>query len=408
MNQTQPSGGPTRCDDLRRILVFAGAGFDRVSLGDVTRSAFDSLAATSVSGQEGEDRLIGSEIGDDLLGGGGVDSLLGGNGPDHLVPGPGGGEVMGGKGHDTVSATGDGDWQVNDARLRLVQADDVTTLGSIEVAVVKGGASANVITAGAFTGNLRLDGRAGGDLLQSGTGNDRLVGGDGNDFVQAGSGRRRARGRARRRRAARRIGQRRAPRRRGRRHLPGWTRSRLRRLLLGPSGLRFAEMPADTDDLLPAERKVAEELGHLPLDFRAMAAVSNLFRASAAIRRHMEAKILADDRLSWTSFVAMWVLWVWGEMESRDLAAAVGISRPTSTGIVTTLEGRGFVRRSKTAEDGRLVRVSLTTTGRRKIEKLFPRFNAEEVELTTHLEPEQQEQFAGLLRSMLRRVGDGE
>jgi DNA-binding MarR family transcriptional regulator len=95
-------------------------------------------------------------------------------------------------------------------------------------------------------------------------------------------------------------------------------------------------------------------------------------------------------------------------MESRDLAAAVGISRPTSTGIVTTLEGRGFVRRSKTAEDGRLVRVSLTTTGRRKIEQLFPRFNAEEVALTTHLEPEQQEQLASLLRSMLRRVGDGD
>jgi len=86
VNQTQPSGGPTRCLDLRRILVFAGAGFDRVSLGEVTTSAFDSLATTSVSGQEGEDRLIGSEIGDDLIGGGGVGSLLGGIGPDHSLP----------------------------------------------------------------------------------------------------------------------------------------------------------------------------------------------------------------------------------------------------------------------------------------------------------------------------------
>lgn len=188
VNHTRPDGGPTRCGDLRRIIVFAGAGFDRVSLADVTRSAFDSLAATSISGQEGDDRLVGSEIGDDLLGAGGVDVLSGERGPDHLVPGPGGGEVLGGKGRDTVSAEGDGDWQVNDARLRLVQADDVTTLASIEVAVVKGGASANVITAGAFTGMLRLDGRAGGDLLRSGIGNDRLVGGDGNDFVQAGSG----------------------------------------------------------------------------------------------------------------------------------------------------------------------------------------------------------------------------
>jgi len=159
-----------------------------------------------------------------------------------------------------------------------------------------------------------------------------------------------------------------------------------------------------TDDLLPAERKVLEQLGHLPLDFRAMWAVSNLFRASAAIRRHMEAKVLAHDRLSWTSFVVLWVLWVWGEMESRDLAAAVGISRPTSTGVVTTLERRRLVRRARNADDGRMVRVSLTGRGRRKIEALFPRFNEEEKALTAHLSPEEQETMAGMLRSMLRAV----
>ena len=49
------------------------------------------------------------------------------------------------------------------------------------------------------------------------------------------------------------------------------------------------------DELLPAERKVQEALGGFPLDFRAMAVVSNLFRSSAAIRRHMEAKVLAAD-----------------------------------------------------------------------------------------------------------------
>jgi DNA-binding MarR family transcriptional regulator len=163
----------------------------------------------------------------------------------------------------------------------------------------------------------------------------------------------------------------------------------------------------DRDGLLPAERRILERLGHLPLDFRAMWAVSNLFRASAAIRRHMEAKVLAADRLSWTSFVALWVLWVWGEMESRDLAAAVGISRPTSTGVVTTLERRGFVERRKSAEDGRMVRVSLTATGRRKIEQLFPRFNAEESAVTAHLSEEQQDAMATMLRSMLRDAEPG-
>jgi DNA-binding MarR family transcriptional regulator len=164
---------------------------------------------------------------------------------------------------------------------------------------------------------------------------------------------------------------------------------------------------SEPDDLLPAERRVLERLGHLPLDFRAMWAVSNLFRASAAIRRHMEAKVLADDRLSWTSFVALWVLWVWGEMESRDLAAAVGISRPTSTGVVTTLERRGLVQRKKNAADGRMVRVSLTESGRTRIEELFPRFNAEEAAVTSHLLPQEQEAMAAMLRSMLRVAGEG-
>ncbi len=158
------------------------------------------------------------------------------------------------------------------------------------------------------------------------------------------------------------------------------------------------------DELLPAERKVLDVLGDHSLDFRAMWAVSNLFRASAAIRRHMEANVLAADRLSWTAFTGLWVLWVWGQMESREFAQAVGVSRPTATGVVTTLEGRGFVRRKKDARDGRMVLVSLTPAGRRKIEQLFPTFNAEEVAVTTHLDAGEQDALARLLRSMYRAV----
>jgi MarR family transcriptional regulator, organic hydroperoxide resistance regulator len=166
------------------------------------------------------------------------------------------------------------------------------------------------------------------------------------------------------------------------------------------SGILALMETEDRGELLPAERKVLERLGHLPLDFRAMAAVSNLFRASVAVRRKME----AADRLSWTAFVVLWVLWVWGELESRDLAAAVGISRPTATGVVTTLEGRRLVRRRRGAGDGRLVVVSLTPSGRRTIERLFPRFNQEEAAVTAHLEPAEQEALASLLRSVVRAL----
>ena len=40
-----------------------------------------------------------------------------------------------------------------------------------------------------------------------------------------------------------------------------------------------------SDELLPAERKVMDVLGDRPFDFRAMWAISNLFRSAAAVVR---------------------------------------------------------------------------------------------------------------------------
>ena len=51
-----------------------------------------------------------------------------------------------------------------------------------------------------------------------------------------------------------------------------------------------------------------------------------------------------------------------------------------------------------------MVRVSLTAEGTRLIERLFPEFNQEEAALTAHLSPDQREELAGALRSLLRAV----
>jgi DNA-binding MarR family transcriptional regulator len=92
-------------------------------------------------------------------------------------------------------------------------------------------------------------------------------------------------------------------------------------------------------------------------------------------------------------------------MEARDFAGAVGISRPTATGVLATLHRRRLVRRRRGEGDGRVVLVSLTPSGRRKIEELFPRFNAEEARLASVLSDEDQERFASMLRTLLRQVG---
>ena len=48
--------------------------------------------------------------------------------------------------------------------------------------------------------------------------------------------------------------------------------------------------------------------------------------------------------------------------------------------------------------------VSLTPRGRRTIEELFPKFNAEESALASNLTEREQEDLAAILRTLLRAV----
>lgn len=189
VNQARPSGGPDACRDLRRIVVLAGAGPDVVNLGDVTRDAFDDLKRILVRGEEGQDRLVGSELGDELHGGGGADELRGGKGPDVVHPGADPGQVFGGEGHDTVAVSGDDRWTVEDERItRFTPDEQVIELASVEEVRVGGGAGDNTIVAAAFSGPVTLIGGDGGDRLVSGAGNDLLQGGKGRDTLVAGAG----------------------------------------------------------------------------------------------------------------------------------------------------------------------------------------------------------------------------
>ena len=188
VNQGAPDGGPEPCSSLRRILVFAEGGADRVSLGDVIPSTFDRLDDVTLSGGPGDDTLIGSGIGDVLQGGGGIDELRGGGGSDLLEPGQGPGALVGGKGHDTASVQGDSDWGVDDAAIARTTPDEQITLGSVEAAVVVGGRGDNTILGASFSGSLFLSGLGGDDLIQSGPRHDEIAGGEGNDFLDAGAG----------------------------------------------------------------------------------------------------------------------------------------------------------------------------------------------------------------------------
>lgn len=151
-----------------------------------------------------------------------------------------------------------------------------------------------------------------------------------------------------------------------------------------------------------AERDIRGRIGDQPLDFAAMAAVSNIYRAANVIRNHMERNVLADEDLSWAAFTVMFVLWIWGDQQTRHLAAEAGITKGTLTGVLKTLEKRGLVRRRGHEADGRLVLVSLEPKGTAVIERLFPAFNEGEALVSSTLSGEEKEQLASLLRKIIR------
>lgn len=162
----------------------------------------------------------------------------------------------------------------------------------------------------------------------------------------------------------------------------------------------------DPTDLVRAEEDVRARVRELRLDTGALAAISNVYRVANAVRTHMEQTVLREDDLSWTSFQVLWVLWIWGEMETRHVAAECGIAKGTLTGVLARLEARGLLHRAPHESDRRLVRVGLSEAGDTLLERLYPRFNAQEVAVTNRLDEAQRHELAHLLREVLRSVDD--
>jgi DNA-binding MarR family transcriptional regulator len=159
-----------------------------------------------------------------------------------------------------------------------------------------------------------------------------------------------------------------------------------------------------TERFLLAERDVQAKLGDQPLDFESMLAISNIYRAATAVRRRAERTMLAGYGLSWGGFTVLWVLWVWGEMETAQLSAECDLSKGTLTGVVTTLEKQSRVTRTRMPSDRRRVIVALTEHGTDTIQTLFPVFNSFESTMTDGLTSSERQELARLLRTVVRNA----
>ncbi len=156
------------------------------------------------------------------------------------------------------------------------------------------------------------------------------------------------------------------------------------------------------------ERAVAERLEGLSLDMQAMSAVQNIYRAASEIRNHLERTVLAPHGLTWTGWVVLWVVWIWGDIETRHVAAEANISKGTLTGVVKTLESRGLVARRTHPTDARRVLLSLTDQAQQLMETVFPEFNKEETFLVGALDLPQAAAMTSALRAVVAQVQGGQ
>jgi DNA-binding MarR family transcriptional regulator len=142
----------------------------------------------------------------------------------------------------------------------------------------------------------------------------------------------------------------------------------------------------------------------MSLDFDSMAIVSNLFRAANAVRNHFERTVLLSNDLSWTAFVVLWVTWIWEPIETRQIAEEGGFSKATLTGVLGTLEGRGYLARAKSTTDCRLVVVTMTDEGRKLMDDLFPKFNKQEQKIAGAIPQAEHAALAEALRLVTKRA----
>jgi len=156
-------------------------------------------------------------------------------------------------------------------------------------------------------------------------------------------------------------------------------------------------------------KPLAEVLGEkrvagLRVNLESMALVSNIHRASGFIRDHFERAILKDADLHWSAFVTLWCLWIYGELETRRLAAEAGVAKSTLSSILNMLEERKLVRRRTNELERRLVIVNLTASGAEVISGLFPKFNAEETRIVERLSPKQIQAATDAIRLILATI----
>ncbi len=144
------------------------------------------------------------------------------------------------------------------------------------------------------------------------------------------------------------------------------------------------------------------------LDVETFQAMFQIFRLSGLMFNRLESQVHKPAGWSLAGFRVMFILWVAGDLEPRDIARLAGLSRAAISSALNTLERDGFVERRRESADRRLVTVSLTAHGRREVAEAYTAQNELESTLFSSLTDEELTVMTTLMRrlSSSARTGD--
>jgi DNA-binding MarR family transcriptional regulator len=133
------------------------------------------------------------------------------------------------------------------------------------------------------------------------------------------------------------------------------------------------------------------------------AAVDDFMRAS----RRARGRLAREGDLSLSQYHLLEpLLAADGPLGVRELATAAGVSAPTATRMLATLERDALVERRACAGDRRVVHIALTPEGERRVAHKRERIGVRRAELFASLEPAERRQAARILERLAAAIED--
>jgi DNA-binding MarR family transcriptional regulator len=146
---------------------------------------------------------------------------------------------------------------------------------------------------------------------------------------------------------------------------------------------------ASFEELARSSAKTLDPAGDLDV----LTAALNIIRVSNLLINDLESGVHRPSGWTWAGFRVMFVVYVTGGAEPREVSRLAGVSRASVSGVLNTLERDGLIVRERSSADRRIVTVRLTERGRRATVDAFKSNHKME-----------KEWFAGLGRAELRTL----